>query len=78
MIGFNLFQVTCPTCNALLKRPRWKNSSFKFLNIMYRAGLTYPALEALWVWELVCTSVQKVLESGNVSRRSQISNKLLR
>lgn len=71
-------QVTCPACKLQLKGKASREGAYQFVFSLDQGGLSYPRPEVVWLCKLVCTFVEKALQSTEIRRCGQICKLLSR
>lgn len=66
------FQVTCPECKLQLKGNVSRDGAYQFVFSLDQGGLSYPRPEAVWLCKLVCTFVERALQSAEIRRCGRI------
>ncbi|KAH9367970.1 hypothetical protein HPB48_017463 [Haemaphysalis longicornis] len=70
-------RVTCPECKVQLKGNEATGGAYQFLYSLDQGGLSYPRPQAVWLCKLLCTFVEKALQSSHVRHSGQICKLLL-
>ncbi|KAG0430200.1 hypothetical protein HPB47_022936 [Ixodes persulcatus] len=76
MAGYLAFvceqKVTCPECKLQLKGNASRDGAYQFVFSLDQGGLSYPRPEAVWLCKLVCTFVERALQSAEIRRCGRI------